>query len=267
MANRAKYRNQVYVQLATLREEEAELIPIVDALPEVKRLKGVRAAIAGLEAYAESTRQRTGARILAVEADSQFANLSLPDAAIKYLETAAKAQTPREIWDALSAGGVTLTARKPDQHVHKGLRTRMKKNRRLQFEDGKWSIEPLDPTKGGVADGDLEKHRELTRSGIAHFKARTGATWGRKPFITADQIGRFRELLDSGKCSVAAASRGANVSNAYFYMHKEAILAWKKGDPWPPPGGLVNQSRIKDRLGATDATTGQLRLVVGGADD
>ena len=86
------------------------------------------------------------------------------------------------------------------------------------------------------------------KEGIAHFKARTGATWGRKPFITAAQIEKFRELLDSGHYSVKRASKDAGMSNAYFYMNKEAISAWNKGDPWPPPGGLVNNSRKKDRL-------------------
>ena len=55
------------------------------------------------------------------------------------------------------------------------------------------------------------------------------------------------------------------MSNAYFYMHKEAILAWKKGDPWPPPGGLVNEVRDK-KLAKMEGTIGQLRLVVGGDD-
>ena len=83
----------------------------------------------------------------------------------------------------------------------------MNKNSRLQFADGKWSLKAIDLSKGGIADGDLEKHKELTRAGIAHFKARTGASWGRKPRITSAQIEKFRELLDSGKYPVSGASR------------------------------------------------------------
>ena len=256
----------MYVDLAKLREEEAQLIPIVGALPEVKRLAAVRAAIAGLEQYAEATRQPTGARVISTPPESEFAKLSLPKAAVKHLEKIGIPQTPREIWDALSAGGVTLKARKPDHHVHSALKKHINKNNRLQFVDGKWSIRPIDLVKGGIADGDLEKHRQLTRNGIAHFKARTGATWGRKPSITADQIEKFRELLDTGRYSVSRASKEAGMSNAYFYMHKHAILAWTKGDPWPPMGGLVNEVRSR-KVATVEGAGGQLRLVVGGDDD
>lgn len=266
MGFKSKYRNQVYVDLAKLREEEAELIQIVEALPEVKRLAGVQAAIAGLEKYAEATRQKTGARVIAADPESDFANLSLPKAAVRYLEKIATPQTPREIWDALSAGGLTLKARKPDQHVHSALKRHMNKNGRLQFIEGKWSLKPIDLAKGGIADGSLEKHRELTRAGIAHFKARTGATWGRRPTITAAQIEKFRDLLDTGRYSVSAASKEAGMSNAYFYMHKHAILAWTKNDPWPPPGGLVNEVRAKRRA-SMDERGQQLRLVIGGSND
>lgn len=267
MSPRAKNRNQVYGELAAKREEEALLIPIVDALPEVKRLKALQQIIAGLEAYAEATRQRTGSVIVSAQPNSEYAGLSLPEAATKHVENIGVPQSPDEIWDALRAGGVTLMAKKPAHAVHNALRKRVKKNSRLQFAGGKWSLKPLDFSKGGVADSNLEKHRQLTKDGIAHFKARTGASWGRKPYITAAQIEKFRELLDSGEYSVSAASRLAGMSNAYFYMNKEAISAWNKGDPWPPVGGLVNHSRKKDRLTRMEAPAGQLKLVVGGADD
>ena len=225
----------MYAQLAELREEAARLIPIVEALPEVRQLKGIRAAIDGLETYAASTRQRTGSRIISSKPESEFSDLSLPEAATKHLETVGIPQSPEDIWDALSAAGVTLTARKPVSAVHHALKKRMSKNHRLHFADGKWSLLPIDLSKGGIADGDIDKHKQLTKDGIAHYKARTGAKWGRKPVIKSEQIQKFRELLDSGQYSVSAASRQASMSNAYFYMNREAILAWKKGDPWPPP--------------------------------
>lgn len=265
MPFKSKNRNEVYAQLARYREEEAALIPIVEALPEVKRLASIRAVIAGLEQYAEATRQKTGARVISAEAESEYANLSLPRAAIKYLEKVVVPQTPREIWDELSAGGITLTARKPDHHVHSALKRHLNKNPRLQFADGKWSLKPIDLEKGGIADGDLEKHKELTRAGIAHFKARTGTRWGRRPSITAAQIEKFRNLLDTGRYSVSACSKEAGMSNAYFYMHRQQILAWKKGDPWPPAAGLTNEVREK-RLSKMEGTSGQLRLVIGGSD-
>ncbi len=80
-----------------------------------------------------------------------------------------------------------------------------------------------------------DEHIERTKEGIAHFKARTGNTWGRKPIITAEQIEKFRAFYDTGNYSVLAASKHAGISNAYFYMNREAVLAWKKGDPWPLP--------------------------------
>lgn len=260
-----KDHNQVYASLAALRAEEAELVPAVEALPEVQRLKAVRAAIAALEGYAAATRQRTGALTVSSSADSVFANMSLPDAAFKQLEIAGKPQTAKQIWDALSAGGLTVTARDPVHAVHWSLRRRSKKNERLSFADSKWSLLPPAAAKGGMANRDRDAHIERTKEGIAHFKTRTGQPWGRRPSITAEQIGAFRQLFDSGRYSVKAASREAGMSPAYFYMHREAILGWKAGDPWPPPGGLINQSRAKDRRAKAGAVPqDSLFRVVGG---
>ena len=232
---KSKDHNRIYEQLAELKDERATLIPVVEALPEVRRLKALDAAINGLEQYAEATRQRTGSRIVSTPDESEFAGLSLPKAGVKFLERVKEPQTADQIWDALHRGGMTLTARRPTHAVYKALQKHMTKNHRLQCVGAKWSLLPVDLSKGGVADGDLNKHRRLTKEGIAHFKARTGGSWGAKPKITAAQIEKFRELFDSGKCSVAACSRQAGMSNAYFYMHREAILKWKKGDPWPLP--------------------------------
>jgi hypothetical protein len=227
--------NQIYASLAALRAEEAELIPIVEAMPEIQKLKSVRAAITALESYAATSRQRTGSVIVSTQSGSEFANMSLPDASIRQLEIAGKPQTAKEIWDALSAGGLTVTAKHPVHAVHWSLRRRSKKNQRLNFAESQWSLKPVDLKKGGMTNRDRDEHIERTKEGIAHFKARTGSTWGRKPKITADQIEKFRELYDTGKYTVFAVSKEAGVSNAYFYMNREAILAWKKGDPWPLP--------------------------------
>jgi hypothetical protein len=232
---RAKDHNQIYLQIAALRDERNELAPIVDAIPEVRRLRALDDAIVALEKLAEATRQRTGSKIVTAPKDSEYARLSLPKAAVKYLEHIREPQTPEQIWEVLSASGVTVRARRPIHAVHKALEKHMPRNRWLQFVDGKWSLKSPDPAKGGITDGDLKKHGRATSDGIAHFKTRTGSTWGRKPVITAAQIEKFRELYDTGNYTVAAASREAKVSNAYFYMHREAMLAWKKGDPWPLP--------------------------------
>jgi hypothetical protein len=251
--SRAKDRNQIYVQIAAFRDERAALIPIVEAIPEVRRLKALEDTIGALERLAEATRQRTGARIVETPQDSEFARLSLPKAAIKYLERVGQPQSPEEIWDALSSGGVTVTSRRPIHAVDVALKKHTPKNPRLQRIDGKWSIRPL--PKGGVAKSGLPRHKELTKEGIAHFKARTGATWGRKPSVTAAHIEKFREAFDRGE-TVIASARAAGVSNAYFYMHREALLAWKKGDPWPPPGGAVNEYRAVSAEHALPSETG-----------
>ena len=252
---RAINHNRVYEQLAELREERAALLPVVEALPEVRRLRGLDAAISGLQQYAEATRQRNGATTVAAPQDSQFAHLSLPKAGVKYIELYGP-QTDEELWDGLSSAGVTLRARRPVHAVHKALEKHQNKNQWLQYVDGKWSLRQPDPAKGGIAGGDLKKHKRLTSEGIAHFKARSGASWGRRPLITAAQIEKFRELYDSGKYTVAAASRESGMSNAYFYMHREAMLAWRKGDTWPPPRGLVDEQKR-----APDATQPRLKLV------
>ena len=247
----SKDHNRIYLQLAQLREERAQLAAIVDAIPQVKQLKHLDTAIANLESYADETRRITGARIVAAPASSEYARLSLPKAAVKYLERTGQPQTSEEIWDALNAAGVTVTSRRPVHAVDVALKKHAPKNQRLQRVEGKWSIKPLDPAKGGVAKSGLPIHKELTRAGIEHFKARTGSTWGRKPVVTPAHIEKFRESLDRGE-TVAASARAAGISNSYFYMHREAISAWKKGDPWPPPGGVKNEYRAARAAAETE---------------
>jgi hypothetical protein len=133
---KTKDHNRVYEQIAELREERAALLPIVDALPEVKRLKALDAAISGLEQYAEATRQRTGAKTVSAPVESEFARLSLPRAAVKHLEQIGTPQTPEQIWDVLSAAGLTVMAKKPVHAVHKALSTyKITRGRRIKCAD------------------------------------------------------------------------------------------------------------------------------------
>jgi hypothetical protein len=230
-----KDKDRVYLQLAELRAEEAALIAQVEAIPEVQRLKALKAAIAALEQYAATTRrQNTNALKITTLEDGPFARLSLPEAATKQIELAGP-QTNEEIWAALSAGGVVITAQKPIHAVHWSLRRRAKKGANLQYINKKWSFKP--PKKGGMANRNRDDHIQRTKAGIAQFKARTGATWGRKRTVTAEHIEIFREAYDSGVPAVTAAKR-AGFSNAYFHSNREAILAWKPGLPWPLPRGV-----------------------------
>ncbi len=162
---RAINHNRVYEQIAELREERAALLPVVEALPEVKRLKALDAVISGLEQYAEATRQRTGSRIVTAPENSDFARLSLPKAGVKYLELTGQPQTDEEIWDALSSGGVTIRAKRPVHAVHKALEHHQTRNRWLQYVEGKWSLKKPDPAKGGIAGGDLKNTPEQRARG------------------------------------------------------------------------------------------------------
>jgi len=234
MSKRPKDKNRIYLQLAELRAEEAELVPVVEALPEVQKLMALKAAIAALEEYAIKTRQRTGALRISPADEGPFAKLSLPDAAMKQLEIGGP-QTSEEIWAALSAGGVVITAKNPVHAVHWSLRRRARKDANVQSVNKKWSLKP--PKKGGMANRNRDDHIEKTKAGIAHFKTRTGISWGRKRTVTAEHIARFREAFDRGE-PASKAAKYAGISNAYFYMNREDILSWKPGMPWPMPRGV-----------------------------
>jgi hypothetical protein len=235
VSKRPKHKNRIYLQLAELRAEEAELVPIVEALPEVQRLKALKAAIAALEEYAAATRQRTRALKVSTADKGPFTKLSLPDAAMKQLELAGKPQSAEEIWAALSAGGVVITAKNPVHAVHWSLRRRARKGANVQSVNKKWSLKP--PKKGGMANRDRDAHIERTKAGIANFKTRTGISWGRKRTVTAEHIAKFREAFDKG-APVSQAAKHAGISNAYFYGNREAILSWNPGMPWPMPLGV-----------------------------
>jgi hypothetical protein len=236
MAKPTKKRDRVYLQLAELRAEEAALIAEVEAIPEVQRLKVLKAAIAALQDYAVASGQRTGAIKISRPGDGPFARMSLPDAAMKQLEIAGP-QTTEQIWGALSAGGITLTAEKPINAVHWALSRRRKKGAPLHLENKVWSLVAT-TKKGGMANRDRGTHIQKTKDGIAHFKARTGASWGRRRTVTAEQIEIFREAYDNGVPAVQAAKR-AGFSNAYFHSNREDMLAWKPGLPWPLPRGVT----------------------------
>jgi len=234
MSKRPKDKNRVYLQLAEMRAEETELARIVEALPEVQKLKTLKDAIAALEKYAVVTRQRIGAVRISPADEGPFAKLSLPDAAMKQLELGGP-QTAEEIWATISAGGVGITAKNPVHAVDWSLRRRARKGAKIHCVNKKWSLKP--PKKGGMANRNRADHIEKTKAGIAHFKTRTGISWGRKRTVTAEHIAKFREAFDRGD-SASKAAKYAGVSNAYFYMNREAILAWKPGDPWPPLRGV-----------------------------
>ena len=208
MSRGPKDKNRIYLQLAELRAEEAELIPIVEALPEVQKLKALKAAIAALAEYAVATRQRTS---ISHAHEGPFAKLSLPDAAMKQLELGGP-QTAEEIWAALSAGGVVITAKNPVHAVHWSLRRRARKGANVHSVNKKWSLKP--PKKGGMANRNRDAHIERTKAGIAHFKRRTGISWGRKRTVTAEHIAKFREAFDRGD-AVSKAAKYAGISNAH----------------------------------------------------
>ena len=64
-----------------------------------------------------------------------------------------------------------------------------------------------------------------------------GLKFGRKPKFGPDHIARFRELVDNKAMRPMAALKEVGISTPYYYEYKDAIYAWKNGDPWPPPKG------------------------------
>jgi hypothetical protein len=77
-----------------------------------------------------------------------------------------------------------------------------------------------------------------------------GLKFGRKPKYGPQHIAKFRDLVENQGVRPLAALKQLGISTPYYYAYKDAIFAWKEGDPWPPPGGFPSKDNKQPTDGA-----------------
>ena len=137
----------------------------------------------------ERTKKPRKGQVARTFKEGLFYGKALPEACALQLKIAGEAQTPPQIWSALSREGYVVTAKDPHHAVHWSLRRRETVvGDVLVIEKGKWDlceryteeqIEQMQSavTKITMAGRDHEAHVKKTKLGIANSKA-NGVRWG-----------------------------------------------------------------------------------------
>lgn len=204
---------------------------------------------------------------------SRYFGMTLPDAAVAYLDLCGGPRTAREIWLALSADGVTSAASDPVHAVQWALTRREKRKSDVVLLDHKkWDIRKrhtkheLDLTScnaSGTAARDRRSHSEKTKEGIANLRSR-GVRVGRQNKFTGEDVLKVHEAIMSGMPKTkAAALVGMHPTNYGYITKRYDITKWRPGDPWPPPPRKPGSENSATDEQPPDDESRQLRLVKG----
>jgi hypothetical protein len=162
---------------------------------------------------------------------------------IDIFKSTGRPQSPGELVTILIRSGVDLESEYPANVISYALRTRAQKHGDVfNVGFGKWDlkagyspekIRELEKVSAGMGGRARVTHIKRTKAGINKRKA-AGAKWGRPNAITVEQILKFRAGRERGE-KIGAALDEAGIVRGTYYVHREAINAWKPGDPWPLP--------------------------------
>jgi len=157
-----------------------------------------------------------------------FFGMSLKDACYKQLTLVGhkNAQTPKEIWAALAAGGYQSAHNDPSHAVLNALSRRAsKRGDVLLVGGGKWGLkdwytdaelEAIKGSIGGMPGRDTEAHRERTKSGMLLAKG-NGARIGRDLFMTPERVAEAEKRLAAGE-SISDIAKDWNISRQTLYV-------------------------------------------------
>jgi hypothetical protein len=157
-----------------------------------------------------------------------FYGKALPEACAMQLKIAGEAQTPPQIWNALSREGYVVTAKDPHHAVHWSLRRREKVMGDVMIiEKGKWDLceryteaqrEQMRSAAAKItmAGRDHESHVEKTKLGIANSKA-NGVRWGAPVKLTDEARAELIRLRVVEKKSVKEACDAVGIKPASYY--------------------------------------------------
>jgi transposase-like protein len=171
-------------------------------------------------------RPKVKSKALAGVATGVFYGKALPEACTVQLKIAGRAQTTKEIWEALSLAGYKITASNTNHAVHWSLRRRESVvGDVMLIGKGKWDLceryseeERNNIRKGlGAMDGrDYESHIDKTKRGIENSKA-NGVKWGAPVRVTDEVKAKLVRLLLDEKRSVAEACADVGIAGATYY--------------------------------------------------
>lgn len=267
-------RRPPLISLKDLRSESRALADEIAALREalaavVSKKETVDAVISAYDGRTSAAtaprKTRSAPASQPMPADSPYYGKAFPEAAMQRLSLAAKPESAREIWAALSAASFPSDSKDPVHAVHWALRRRAEKHGDVLLVGvGKWGlrdwysdeqIEEITRNLGGMGGRDREAHVEKTRQGIANLKAR-GVRWGRPSTIDAEKMAIFKAHRKEGK-SINASAKAAGFSGAnyQYFRNKYDDDAWEPGDPWPPP--LRKDDQGEKRTGVQLRVVGQ----------
>lgn len=178
-----------------------------------------------------------------------LARLPLEDAIIAFLRLAKVPKKVSQICRALIEGGHQFSSEHPPTAVKTAVRRIAMANPDLVYVgSGKWTLESihrpahlkkLKEKNAGRGGHSTKEHAKRTREGMIA----KGLRFGRKPKFGADDIAKFRHLVDNKIMRPIAALKDVGISTPYYYGYKSEIYAWKPGDPWPPPKEGSDQLR------------------------
>lgn len=225
-------------EVKALTPEEACLreIEVLERLAALYRSVGKRVPIASAEVVAPAD-------------NAVLARLPTQEAIIEFLRAANGPKKPSQACRALVDAGHEFAGSDPMIVVKSAFQKLAANNTDLFYVgSGKWTVaskyssaklKKLKSEHSGRGGRSTDEHAKRTKDAMVA----KGLSFGRKPKFGPDHIAQFRHLVENMKMRPLRALEQVGISTPYYYAYKDAIYAWKPGDPWPPPGGFPRGSR------------------------
>lgn len=228
-------------------DEQVVFDGAIAALTRVRRLLGD----AGKQALPSS--EVAQAPTIPVQTRSRYFGMGLAAAAVQRLEIAGGPQTPREIWDALSAEGFVSNHNDPVHATTTAIKKWAAANKGdlILVGHGKWDlrkrysperIAEIERDLPGMATRDHADHLERTKRGMQAAKDR-GVAFGSKSKITAAVVISLREKLKAGVL-LRDACASVGISTMTYYKWRRRMEVWKENEPWPPPEPPIDEQEM-----------------------
>jgi hypothetical protein len=150
-----------------------------------------------------------------------------------------QAQTPKEIWDALSLAGFVTAHSDPVNAVYTALRRRAKIHSDvLLVGNGKWGrkdwyteadLEEIQKSVGGMGGRDAADHSERTRAGLRVAMIQRGVKLGAPAVMTPEKLEETKRLVMAGVSVTEIAKRfGVTPQAIYHKYDRETLKALRK---------------------------------------
>ena len=222
-----------------------ELANIADGLSDDQLIDLRISVLQKLDATIAEKLERAKGKGGTVAPNAVLARLPLDDAIVAFLRAAKEPKKVSQMCSTLIEAKFPFASEDPATAVKTSVRRLAASNLDIVYVgSGKWTLESLHtPAKlkklkdknAGRGGNSTEEHARRTRDGMI----KKGLKFGRKPKFGPDDIAKFRHLVDNKIKRPMAALKEVGISTPYYYDYRDAIYAWKPGDPWPPLHGMT----------------------------